>query len=146
MATKIDYTREDWAPEIGRMFIAFGSIESTVDRCLKVLPRDPIHPVVTRLNLAVKVDLLLAVLAIRPEAVALHGTLVRIKALAAHRNHIAHNPLVFEFYENGTGHIRILEVIQSLRSPNATLTFERLRELRLEAEELSATLLQSSPD
>lgn len=87
MVKLVDPSHE-WATEIGRIVIAFGSIEHVTMLCLRQIPRDPIHKATSELNLGPRLKLLLAVLeaSTDPDAERLAQLLGDAKKLAEDRN------------------------------------------------------------
>jgi hypothetical protein len=134
--------KHEWAGEIGRLVISFGSIEHVTMVCLRQLPKDPIYAATSHLNLAPRLDLLLAVLAGSqdPDAPALKQLLSQARALAEERNLIVHNPLVLDVYEAENGGYDFQQSIQSIRRAEKRLSFEDLAKLREKAERLTTEL------
>jgi hypothetical protein len=132
----------DWATEIGRLVIAFGSIEHVTMMCLRQLPRDPIYKATSRLHLAPRIDLLCAILSesdLEADKRLLEG-FQRARDLADKRNLIVHNPLILDVYKHDGGSRLIKKSIKSLRSSDKHVTFSDLRLARNEAEALAVEL------
>jgi hypothetical protein len=134
--------KHEWAGEIGRIVIAFGSIEHITMLCLKQLPNDPIYPATSHLNLVPRLELLAAVLRGSTDADAekLRQLLTEAKALAEDRNLVVHNPLVLEVYEDRDGGYEFEHAIQSLRRAERRLALRDLVSIRERAERLATDL------
>lgn len=143
--TKIVDLSHQWAVEIGRVFIAFGSIEFVTHDCLKKVPRDAIYDAANRMSLGPRIDLLIAILTSLHEgkAVRLAVLLRRAKELSEQRNMIAHNPLGLDVYVSEKGEPSVLESIRSLRHKNKTMTYEQLVQLRTHCEDLATELYEA---
>jgi hypothetical protein len=144
MVKLVDLSHQ-WAIEIGRVFIAFGSIEYITHECLRTVPRDAIYEATNKMLLAPRIDLLLALLASLREAKAIRLALLlrRAKELAEHRNLIAHNPLGLDLYVTEEGEKTVRESIRSLRNKDKVLTFAQLVELRAQCESLVTELFDA---
>jgi hypothetical protein len=130
-----------WAHEIGRVFIAFGSVEYSVHSLLRSIPQDPIQGTTASLRLAQKVDILIAILLSRSGDLnsRIAEQLKIAKRLSEGRNLIAHNPLSLDLYVRGDEHM-LVETIRHLRA-DKSLSFEDVTKLRAESETLAETLL-----
>ena len=144
MVKLVDLSHQ-WAIEIGRVFIAFGSIEYITHQCLRNVPRDAIYEATKKMLLAPRIDLLVALLKPLPEGKAIRLALLlrKAKELAEHRNLIAHNPLVLDLYASEEGETTIRESIRSLRNEDKVLTFAQLVELRAQCESLVTELYEA---
>jgi hypothetical protein len=131
-----------WAHEIGRVFIAFGSVEYSVHSLLQTVPRDPIHATTATLRLSQKIDLLMEIMESRSEEHYANAIdcLKAAKRLSEGRNLIAHNPLSLDLYLNDEGEHRLVETIRHLRA-DKSLSFDDVVELREESEKLASCLL-----
>jgi hypothetical protein len=91
----------EWAIAVGRVMIAFGSIEHVTLVCLKKIPRDAIYRSTSKLNLAPRITLLLEILSVHQgdSFETLINLLNEALCLAKTRNLIAHNPLTLGIYE-----------------------------------------------
>jgi len=134
--------KHEWASEIGRIVISFGSIEHVTMLCLRRLPRDPIYPATSHLNLVPRLDLLMAVLAgsSDPDAARLAELFGEAKRLAEDRNLILHNPLMLEVYEDKEGSYEFQHAIQSVRRAEKRLPLAELVRIREKAERLATEL------
>jgi hypothetical protein len=134
-----------WAHEIGRIFIAFGSIEYTVHTLLHDLPKDPIHKSTAGLPLGQKIELLVAILDSRAGAKegAMSRLLTKVKPLAEERNLIAHNPLALDVYMTSEGEPMLRETIRSLRKLHKHVSFDDVAQLREASETLAYDLLNA---
>ncbi len=95
MVSLVDSAR--WAPLIGRMFIAFGSIERTTHECIRNWAGEIVHKHFAKTPLSARIDLArdLAEAQDATEATkkAFVRSLLNAKNLAQNRNLVAHNPL-----------------------------------------------------
>lgn len=141
MVKLVDPSHE-WATEIGRIVIAFGSIEHVTMLCLQQIPRDPIYKATSEFNLAPRLKLLLAVLEGNPDPDA--GLLAQLlgdaKKLAEDRNLIVHNPLMLDVYEDSDGGYQFRSAIHSLKNAEKHLTLADLVTVREKAERLTTDL------
>ena len=144
MSKLVDLSHK-WAVEIGRIFIAFGSIESATHECLRRIPRDPIYSIAKRLTFAQRIDLLEVILNSMEEskAVRLSVLLKQASRLAEQRNLIAHNPLSLDIYTSDVGEHSIRESIRSLRNSEKGISFEQLVEIRYQTEALVIEIYDS---
>lgn len=131
-----------WAAEIGKAFVAFGSIESITIDCIRKLPRDPIATATRSLSFSQRIELLVEILESREEAVMheLASLLKRAKELAKMRNLIAHNPLFLEFYTNDLGDFLFEERIVSTKNERHKISFEELASFASESEALASSI------
>lgn len=134
--------KHEWAGEIGRIVISFGSIEHVTILCLMRLPKDPIYLATSHLNLVPRLDLLMAVLAgsSDPDATRLTELFGEAKKLAEDRNLILHNPLMLEVYEDKDGSHEFQHAIQSVRHAEKRLPLTKLVNIRENAERLATEL------
>lgn len=140
--TKIVDLQHKWATQIGRVFIAFGSIEYITIQCLKTIPTDNIFKSTRNFQLTSRIELIQDLLEPLSDAeverfVAL---LQRAKDLAKKRNLLAHNPLMLNVYVNEENDFRMQETVASLRDERKHMTYEELKSLALEAEDLASQL------
>lgn len=61
MNNVVDFEHK-WAKEVGRVFIAFGSIESTTLSCLEVIPKENIFEIVKSMSLSRRIDLIVEII------------------------------------------------------------------------------------
>ncbi|MEE1948526.1 hypothetical protein V0R48_06040 [Pseudomonas alcaligenes] len=143
MAQLVD-PKHEWAGEIGRIVIAFGNIEHITMLCLNQLPNDPIYPATSHLNLAPRLELLVAVLRGSTDIAAekLGQLLTEAKALAEERNLVVHNPLVLDVYQDSDGGYKFEHTIQSLRRVEKRLALRDLESIRERAERLATDLYE----
>jgi hypothetical protein len=134
--------KHEWASEIGRMVIAFGSIEHVTMMCLRQLPRDPIYSATSHLNLVPRLDLLMAVLngSSDPDAAHLAQLFGEARRLAEDRNLILHNPLMLDVYEDNEGNYELQHAIQSVRRAEKQLSLVDIVGIRETAERLATDL------
>jgi hypothetical protein len=69
---------------------------------------------------------------------------LRAKGLNAERNLLAHNPLVFEFYENSDGNHIVMEKIVSLKKRDRKMSLDQVKEFSQQVEELVAKMSLSA--
>jgi hypothetical protein len=112
------------------------------DGVFEQIPRDPIYTATSHLNLAPRLDLLMAVLAGSPDpdASELAQLFADARALADERNRIVHNPLMSEVYEDGNGGYDFQHAIQSMKRTEKRLTLADLTRIRENGERLAAEL------
>jgi hypothetical protein len=130
-----------WAAEVGRFVLAFGGIEHTSIVCLHALPRDTIAAATMNMPLGQRLHLLAELLQGRKGENAyddLAGILLRIREFVGNRNLVAHNPLLFSFYQSDAGGVIIRPEIVSTRNRERRLTFDALVEMADTAERLAA--------
>jgi hypothetical protein len=139
---KIVDLQHKWAVEIGRVFIAFGSIEHVTHTALRELPRDPLYSATNKLQLGPRIDLLLAILNSREGQAweQLTSLLQTAKELSDGRNLIAHNPLGLDVYVDEQGEPALAESIRSLRKHEKHMSFAELVALRESSEALATKL------
>jgi hypothetical protein len=135
---KLEEMTNNWATEIGRVFIAFGNIEYITHQCMCTVPRDTICAVTSKMMLGPRIDLLQAILAPLHQGHAMRLALLlqRAKELSERRNIIAHNPLGLDLYVTEKGEKTFCESIRSLRNSEKVLAFSQLIELRFQTEAL----------
>jgi hypothetical protein len=134
--------QHEWAGEIGRVVIAFGSIEHVTMLCLRQLPRDSISSATRHFNLGPRLEQVLAILggSADPDAQALSELFRTAKKLADDRNAIVHNPLMLEVYEDGDGGHEFKQAIYLMRKAEKSMSFENLVDVREKAERLATDL------
>lgn len=141
MKRSLDPTH-DWALEIGRLVIAFGSIEHVTVLCLQHLPLAKPTERSGRPQLGARIDRLCTFLASSAHAEdgELLAKLLQARSLVDRRNLILHNPLVLDVYmtENNLRFTR--PSIRSLRNSQKHVSFSDLRLARNEAESLASSL------
>jgi hypothetical protein len=110
------------------------------------LPRDRIFDTACNLELGKRIDLILEILSTRTdgELSNLRELFLRAKGLNAERNLLAHNPLVFEFYENSDGNHIVMEKIVSLKKPDRKMSLDQVKEFSQQVEELVAKMSLSA--
>ena len=140
---------EKWAPVIGKLFIAFGTIEGCVNTLLKewCSAKTFAHVIADPLERRVS---LLKSLAFE-QNIGEHNREVLIVnlndvlAIATTRNLIAHNPLVMTIYLDDASNPALLEVVRSERSEK-TIEFDKLVAIGNRAKRLADALSQNSID
>lgn len=132
----------EWAKEVGRFVLAFGSIEHTSIACLYSIPRDPIGPATRALPLKQRLGLLRDVLKGR-EGIGAYDTLARIVSrvisFVDHRNLVAHSPLHYSLYGKAPGEqgVIIRLELSSTRSNGRRMGFDELCKLVDDVERLA---------
>lgn len=132
----------EWAKEVGRFVLAFGSIEHTTIACLYSIPRDPIGAATRGLPLKQRLGLLRDILK-GQEGVGVYDALARIVrrviSFVDHRNLVAHSPLHYSVYGKAPGEqgVIIRLELSSTRSQGRRMGFEELCKLVDDVEKLS---------
>lgn len=142
--TKLTDPNGDWALAVGRVMIAFGSIEHVVVACIKHIPSEPIFESASKLQFSQRVALLLEVLSVREADVfvRLVGLLRQAVTLAHTRNLLAHNPLTLQIYES-EGEYTFKHVIASLKK-ETVITLPEVKRCAESAEQLASDLYTAS--
>ncbi|MES9828205.1 MAG: hypothetical protein ABW201_08070 [Candidatus Thiodiazotropha sp.] len=144
MANLVDLDHK-WAILIGRVFIAFGSIERTTHECLKKWLEEPVYPHVKHMKFSSRVDLLIDVT--KKQKYSEENTnefvsnLKEAKELAKKRNLIAHNPLMLCLFQ---GEGDFVEAIASNLRDDLTMEFHELEDLMHKSEELASSLIDGT--
>ena len=140
---------EKWAPVIGRLFIAFGSIELTVSEILAAVMSSATFRFFVTQTLEKRISVLKAVL---PESNLPSGdqkvlalNLDDVTRLADTRNLVAHNPLAMSFFDKKAedGMTLLEEAIISYRDRTSHVKFADLMKHVGEAERLADALSQN---
>jgi len=130
MVSLVDSAR--WAPLIGRMFIAFGSIERTTHECIRNWAGERIHKHFAKAPLSARIDLArdLAEAQDATEATkkAFVRSLLNAKDLAQNRNLVAHNPLCLVLLQDSLDR-PFLEAIAHNTDDSKFLSYEALVEI-----------------
>ena len=131
-----------WEAPIGRVFLAFGSIEHAVHLALRDIPLSRVAKSASRMPLAARIDLLLEILEGHDGAPfdVLSKTLLRVKSLAKLRNIPAHNGLIFSFFESAAGEFGVEQFIASMHNPKHKITLDELINLAKSARDLADAL------
>ncbi|MET3514683.1 hypothetical protein ABIC63_002462 [Pseudacidovorax sp. 1753] len=120
---------EKWAPLIGRVFIACGSIERTTHECIRDWAGEHIHKHFSRARLSQRIDLAhdLARIQDAKESTkeAFCNSLLEAKALIQHRNLIAHNPLCLMLLQDALDQ-PLIEAIAHTTDDGKFLSYEEL--------------------
>lgn len=144
MAKLVDLDHK-WATLIGRVFIAFGSIERTTHECLNKWLKDPVYPHIKNMRFASRVDLLIDVTEHhgfqKNHTAPFVANLKRAKELAQKRNLIAHNPLMLCLFQ---GENDFIEAIASTVKDDVTMEYHELEKLMTESETLASNLIEGS--
>ncbi|MCA1931603.1 hypothetical protein [Rheinheimera sp.] len=137
---KIVDLNDEWALNIGKVFLSFGSLEKfTVDCISKWLDGQRIvyhltnAPLAQRINIVI--DLAKDKYGDREEVQSFSKNLNKLLELAKKRNLIAHNPLMMVLYEDS-----FKEEICSLKDENKAITLSDLISLVSEVEGLYSEL------
>lgn len=131
-----------WATLIGRVFIAFGSIERQTHESLKKWLEDPVYPHIKHMKLSQRIDLLIDVVKkqnFEQENIdSFVADLTEAKSFAKRRNLIAHNPLMLFLFQEEPNFI---EAIVSNIKDDVTMEFHELEELAISSEELASNII-----
>ncbi|ALV07314.1 hypothetical protein [Roseateles depolymerans] len=126
-------TRDDqWAPVIGRLFIAFGVMESAINELLRQQCSDQQMKFLVSLQLKQRLDLLRSILPERNlsdwNRKVLLDLLNEVSHLAKTRNLVAHNPLTLSRFKNdGSAKDKLWEEVIVAESGDRRITLEALR-------------------
>lgn len=141
MAKLVDLDHK-WATLIGRVFIAFGSIERQTHESLKKWLEEPIYRHIKHMKLSQRIDLLVDVVkkqSFEQENIdSFIADLIKAKSLAKKRNLIAHNPLMLCLFHEETDFI---EAIVSNIKDDVTMEYHELEELAISSEELASNII-----
>ena len=133
-----------WALEIGKLFVAFGSIESLTYTSIKAFSTDPIYKHLIKMRLSSRIDVVVDLVSNKklsePNKREFIDNLKKVKKLAEKRNLIAHNPLVLQLFDNETGQDVFREIILSVKNERMHIEFDELMVVSQEAEKLSSSL------
>ncbi|THK41832.1 hypothetical protein E8Q33_05940 [Methylophaga sp. SB9B] len=141
MAKLVDLDHK-WATLIGRVFIAFGSIERQTHESLKKWLEEQVYPHVKHMKLSQRIDLLIDVVKkqnFEQENIdSFVADLTKAKTLAKKRNLIAHNPLMLCLFQEETDFIEA--IVSNLRD-DVTMEFHELEALAISSEELAGNII-----
>jgi len=141
MVELVDSAR--WAPMIGRLIIAFGSIERTTHECIRDWAGEQIHKHLAKARLTSRIDLAMDLASSRNASeiaiTEFSASLARARELARYRNLVAHNPLCLVLFQDQM-ETPFLEAISSNIDENRHLLFDELIEI-VEATEACAAKL-----
>lgn len=144
MVSLVDSAR--WAPLIGRMFIAFGSIERTTHECIRNWAGENIHKHFARASLSARIDLALDLAkfldATEATKQAYCQSLVQAKTLVQHRNLVAHNPLSLVLLQDSLEQ-PFLEAIVHYTNDSKFMSYEELIEIVENTERCAEELLHN---
>lgn len=130
MVSLVDSAR--WAPIIGRMFIAFGSIERTTHECIRDWAGEIIHKHFANAPLSARIDLARDLAEAQSATDATQKAFVRsllsAKKLAQNRNLVAHNPLCLVFLQDSLDR-SFLEAVAHHTKEQKILSYEALVEI-----------------
>ena len=137
----------EWAAAIGQAFVAFGAIEHITVVCLQQIPRDRIQRSTKTLRLGQRIELIVEILEGHDGNVyrELATKLKRAQSLAETRNLIAHNPLVFDFYERQDGTLFHRQVMSAIHK-DKDIALPELQQFASDSEQLVAELYQLSTE
>ncbi|MDN2676716.1 hypothetical protein [Janthinobacterium sp. SUN033] len=132
---------EAWAGPIGRVFLAFGTIEGAVFIALRDVPSSEIHRTARRLPLGVRLELLLEILEVYETDAhkALAKCLGQVRSLSKKRNIPAHNGLAIHL-SGAEENFAWTEMITSPHDPKHRLSLDEVIELASSAEALASQL------
>ena len=144
MVSLVDSAR--WAPLIGRMFIAFGSIERTTHQCIHDWAGETIHKHFARSPLSSRIDLARDLTksqdAKKATKEAFVDLLLTAKKLAESRNLVAHNPLCLVVLQDTLDN-PFLEAIAHNTDDSKLLSYEALVEIVRRTELCAEELVQN---
>lgn len=144
MVSLVDSAR--WAPLIGRMFIAFGSIERTTHQCIHDWAGKTIHKHFARAPLSSRIDLARDLArsqdAKKATQEAFVLSLLTAKKLAESRNLVAHNPLCLVVFQDTIDN-PLLEAIAHHTDDSKILSYEALAEIVVRTELCAEELIQN---
>lgn len=130
MVSLVDSTR--WAPLIGRMFIAFGSIERTTHECIRDWAGEIIHKHFANASLSARIDLARDLAEAQDATVGTQEAFVRsllnAKKLVQNRNLVAHNPLCLVLLQDSLDR-DFLEAVAHHTNDRKLLSYEALVEV-----------------
>lgn len=137
---------DKWAPLIGRLFIAFGSIERITHQCIRQWAGSTIHNHVAKNSLLNRLELAVDLTHQQDAAESLKtafiGSLQTAKALSAQRNRVAHNPLCLIMSLDPADE-PFREAIAHNTKESDFLTFEDLTLVVLNSERCSEELMRN---
>src|SRR5690554_2245737 len=127
-----------WATEVGRFMLAFRDIEHTTIACLSGIPTESLGENSVKMAHGLRLEVLLAVLESKslPEYWRLATVVEELRSFLGNRNLVAHNPVLFSFYQKAGECVVVQPELSSTRNRNKRLTFPQLVELACEAERL----------
>lgn len=138
----------EWESAIGKCFLSFGSIEYWIHSCLIYLSISEAPKFISNLPLSSRLELLSELLSQHKfrniDFSAIKNDIKDVQALSKKRNLIAHNPLMFEFYEAEAGTLKVTPKIISIKNRNHRITLAELNEFSKEAESLAGRLAKST--
>jgi hypothetical protein len=144
-----DYAdKVNWESAIGKCFLSFGTVEYLIYNFHQFISKDDAPRFISSLPLSKRIELLSELLNqhsfreldFSPIKVDLDET----KKLSETRNLIAHNPLMFEFYESEPGAIKIVQTIVSIKNRSHKITLSELDEFSKNAHSLVERLNKST--
>lgn len=130
-----------WASMLGHGLIAFGAIEHGVALAIgKIDPKCCSNTFLGK-PLSVRIDRILATMDVMgsPHLARLAEALEEVKPLLPLRNHIAHNPVMLDFWINGSD-ILTTQSVASLKSGGVVLTYTEASEFVGKAKAASLAL------
>lgn len=144
-----DYAeRNKWESAIGKCFLSFGNVEYLLYNFHQFISKDDAPRFISSLSLSKRTELLSELLN-QHNFRELDFSLIKIdlddtKKLSETRNLIAHNPLMFEFYESEPGAIKIVQTIVSIKNRGHKITLSELDEFSEKAQSLVDRLYKST--
>jgi hypothetical protein len=131
---------EKWAPLIGKLFIAFGTVERATHDCIRAWSNDVVYKHVKGMPFARRIDLAIDLVATQPFSDTSKATFIAdfqaTKILAQQRNVIAHSPLVLVLFSD-EGNAAIYEALASNTDEARHIEFDELEDIVKEAEALA---------
>jgi hypothetical protein len=137
---------ERWASLIGRLFIAFGSIEQTTHECIRDWAGKQIHKHFARARLASRIELAVDLSSSQNASEStkreFNTVLAKARELSRYRNLVAHNPLCLVLFQNEIN-TPFLEAIASNVDDNKHILMKELVEVVESAEDCAEKLGRS---
>jgi hypothetical protein len=133
-----------WATAIGRMFVAFGSIESCTYECIDAFAEESIAKYLKGMPLAKRVEVLVDLVNSKEleheNKSDFLSNLEKIRKLLEKRNLIAHNPLVLQVYDEETSESVCRERIISVKKKNKHINYDEIIAIAEKSENLSSSI------
>ncbi len=134
----------EWATEVGRGLLAFGSIEWTVLRCFTGISPEPLSKTKLKAGLSDQMAGVAKHMAAKPTSASTDLLLQfeQVRELLPIRNLVAHSPLSLDIYtDESKDEFVVLHTISSHKT-TASVSFQELSAWREAAEKLSHRLFE----
>ncbi|WP_404419019.1 hypothetical protein [Marinospirillum sp.] len=133
-----------WAVAIGRIFVAFGSIESCTYKCIDAFAEETIAKFLKSMPLAKRTEVLIDLVSPKnletENKTEFLNNLEEIRKLLEKRNLIAHNPLVLQVYDEETSDTVWRERIISEKNKNKSIDYDEIMVIADKSESLSSSI------